>query len=145
MSENSALSALLRRRAEYLCYRFAQPPKCELVHTLPFQAIFFRSRHQPRRPPLAKIKPGSPVPTLGMGTATRPPGIVLVEPAKPYPLELVSRDSKCTFQVPTRLGSGHCGLQGLPAREKAVGRWQNSAPRDSQNGIMEYGRSSRSV
>ena len=79
MSENSALSALLRRRAEYLCYRFAQPPKCELVHTLPFQAIFFRSRHQPRRPPLAKIKPGSPVPTLGMGTATRPPGIVLVE------------------------------------------------------------------
>ena len=58
---------------------------------------------------------------------------------------LVSRDSKCTFQVPTRLGSGHCGLQGLPAREKAVGRWQNSAPRDSQNGIMEYGRSSRSV
>ena len=37
MSENSALSALLRRRAEYLCYRFAQPPKCELVHTCRFR------------------------------------------------------------------------------------------------------------
>ena len=24
------------------------------------QALFFRRRHQPRRPPLAKIKPGSP-------------------------------------------------------------------------------------
>src|SRR5262249_45359809 len=28
-----------------------------------------------------------------------------------------------------------CGLQGLPAREKAVGGWQDSAPCDSQNGI----------
>jgi len=33
------------------------------------QAIFFRRRHQPRRPPLAKIKPGRPVPTMGAGTA----------------------------------------------------------------------------
>src|SRR5262245_54188983 len=38
------------------------------------QAIFFRRRHQPRRPPQAKIRPGSPAPTMGPGTgdATRP-------------------------------------------------------------------------
>src|SRR6516225_3775707 len=39
--------------------------------------IFCRRRHQPSRPPPAKIRPGRPAPTLGMGTATRPPGIVL--------------------------------------------------------------------
>jgi hypothetical protein len=33
-----------------------------------------------------------------MGTAASPPGIVLVEPAKPYPLELVSRDSNVHFR-----------------------------------------------
>jgi hypothetical protein len=33
------------------------------------QAIFCRRRHQPRRPPLAKISPGSPAPTMGAGTA----------------------------------------------------------------------------
>jgi hypothetical protein len=33
------------------------------------QAIFFRRRHQPRRPPLAKIRPGRPAPTIGPGTA----------------------------------------------------------------------------
>jgi hypothetical protein len=26
-------------------------------------------RHQPRRPPLAKIRPGSPAPAMGLGTA----------------------------------------------------------------------------
>ena len=36
------------------------------------QAIYFRRRHQPSRPPLAKIKPGSPVPTWGMVPAERP-------------------------------------------------------------------------
>jgi xanthine/uracil/vitamin C permease (AzgA family) len=29
------------------------------------QGIFFRRRHQSRRPPLAKIIPGSPAPTIG--------------------------------------------------------------------------------
>ena len=33
------------------------------------QAIFCRRRHQPRRPPLAKIRPGRPTPTTGPGTA----------------------------------------------------------------------------
>ena len=34
------------------------------------QAIFRRRRHQARRPPLAKIRPGSPAPTMGPGTLT---------------------------------------------------------------------------
>jgi hypothetical protein len=29
---------------------------------------FFRRRHQPRRPPLAKIRPGRPASTMGPGT-----------------------------------------------------------------------------
>jgi hypothetical protein len=33
------------------------------------QTIFFRRRHQPSRPPLAKIRPGSPAPAMGPGTA----------------------------------------------------------------------------
>jgi hypothetical protein len=34
------------------------------------QAIFFRRRHQPKRPTLAKIiRPGSPAPARGPGTA----------------------------------------------------------------------------
>jgi hypothetical protein len=32
------------------------------------QATFCRRRHQPRRPPLAKIRPGRPAPTMGPGT-----------------------------------------------------------------------------
>src|SRR6266403_2377460 len=32
------------------------------------QAIFCRRRHQPRRPPPAKIRPGRPAPTMGPGT-----------------------------------------------------------------------------
>src|SRR6516162_1385227 len=141
MSENSALSALLRRRAEYLCYRFAQPPKCELVHTCRFR----RSSSA-----VATSREGHRWPRLNLEVPYRRWEWALRRAHRElswWSCEalLVSRDSKCTFQVPTRLGSGHCGLQGLPAREKAVGRWQNSAPRDSQNGIMEYGRSSRSV
>jgi hypothetical protein len=33
------------------------------------QAVFCRRRHQPSRPPLAKIRPGRPAPTMGPGTA----------------------------------------------------------------------------
>jgi hypothetical protein len=36
----------------------------------PTQAIFCRRRHQPRRPPLAKIRPGRPAPAMGAGTLT---------------------------------------------------------------------------
>jgi len=31
--------------------------------------VFFRRRHQPRRPPPAKIRPGRPAPAMGPGTA----------------------------------------------------------------------------
>jgi hypothetical protein len=33
------------------------------------QAVFCRRRHQPRRPPPANIRPGSPAPVMGPGTA----------------------------------------------------------------------------
>ena len=33
-------------------------------------AIFCRRHHQPRRPPLAKIRPGSPAPAMGPGPDT---------------------------------------------------------------------------
>jgi hypothetical protein len=36
----------------------------------PTQAVLCRRRHQPRRPPPAKIRPGSPAPAMGPGTAT---------------------------------------------------------------------------
>jgi len=32
------------------------------------QTFFFRHRHQPSRPPLAKIRPGNPAPAMGPGT-----------------------------------------------------------------------------
>jgi hypothetical protein len=35
-----------------------------------WQAIFCRRRHQPRRPALAKIRPGSPAPAIGPGTGS---------------------------------------------------------------------------
>ena len=37
-------------------------------HRISVQAIFFRRRHQPRRPALAKINPGRPAPAIGPGT-----------------------------------------------------------------------------
>src|SRR5258708_11905620 len=40
------------------------------------QAILCRRRHQARRLPLAKIRPGSPAPAMGPGTATVPATIV---------------------------------------------------------------------
>src|SRR5260370_41340320 len=36
------------------------------------QATFCRRRHHARRPPLAKIRPGSPAPAMGPGTARNP-------------------------------------------------------------------------
>src|SRR6266478_6500987 len=45
-----------------------QSPAATKDVRIAFQAIRCRRRHQPRRPPLAKIKPGSPAPTMGPGT-----------------------------------------------------------------------------
>jgi len=36
-------------------------------------ATLCRRRHQPRRPPLARIRPGRPAPTIGPGTAAAVP------------------------------------------------------------------------
>ena len=43
------------------------------------QALFCRRRrHQPRRPPLAKIRPGRPAPAMGPGTPTDVTGVKVV-------------------------------------------------------------------
>ena len=47
------------------------------------QAIFCRRRHQPRRPPLAKIRPGRPAPAMGPGTAFIAPNSPCVSPLIP--------------------------------------------------------------
>jgi len=50
------------------------------------QAIFRRRRHQPSRPPHAKISPGSPAPAIGPGTGVGPvhaPGLSRTEPELP--------------------------------------------------------------
>jgi len=46
------------------------PSRCFWQSTSYAAAVFCRRRHQPRRPPLAKIRPGRPAPTMGPGTAT---------------------------------------------------------------------------
>ena len=43
------------------------------------QALFCRRRHQPRRPPLAKIRPGRPAPAMGPGTADA--GVIVKTPS----------------------------------------------------------------
>src|SRR5215831_17146170 len=40
------------------------------IRELRRQAVFRRRRHQPKRPPPAKIRPGSPAPAIGVGTPT---------------------------------------------------------------------------
>src|SRR5262249_44338289 len=43
--------------------------------TLDSQANFCRRRHQPRRPPPAKMRPGRPAPAMGPGTTAKNPRI----------------------------------------------------------------------
>ena len=53
------------------CSAFAGCRKRRERIALEAQAIFFRRRrHQLRRPPLARIKPGRPAPRMGPGTTT---------------------------------------------------------------------------
>ena len=47
-------------------------------HHLDAQALFRRRRHQPRRPPLAKIRPGRPAPAMGPGTLCKLRNPILV-------------------------------------------------------------------
>ena len=50
------------------CSAIAGCRKRRVRIALDVQAIFFRRRHQPRRPPHAKIRPGRPAPAIGPGT-----------------------------------------------------------------------------
>jgi hypothetical protein len=59
------------------------------------QAVFCRRRHQPRRPPLAKIRPGSPAPTIGPGTGT--PGMKV---SGPVPKENVALEIVVALVTP---------------------------------------------
>src|SRR5215475_7309006 len=69
---------LIGNRASFLCTKapMVRVPKTNFLHGISsiigqgVQAIFRRRRHQPRKPPLAKIRPGSPAPAMGLGTAT---------------------------------------------------------------------------
>src|SRR5262245_65007829 len=63
------------------------------------QAIFFRRRHQPRRPPPAKIRPGNPAPAMGPGT---------VEVTDQVPGEKMLR--AVSDRKSTRLNSSHLGI-----------------------------------
>src|SRR5262249_40583600 len=67
---------LIGNRASFLCTKAPMPrvPKTNFLHGITsisgqgVQAIFRRRRHQPRKPPLAKIRPGSPAPATGPRT-----------------------------------------------------------------------------
>src|SRR5262249_46934359 len=58
-------------------YRAFSSPPLGRPTRLSRQAIFRRRRHQPRRPPPAKISPGSPAPAMGPGTAAGGSGTLL--------------------------------------------------------------------
>src|SRR5262249_57358204 len=58
-------------------YRAFSSPPLGRPTRLSRQAIFRRRRHQPRRPPPAKIRPGSPAPAMGPGTAAGGSGTLL--------------------------------------------------------------------
>jgi hypothetical protein len=63
------------------------------------QAIFRRRRHQPRRPPLAKIRPGSPAPAIGPGTASNKKTSLNCETVAGAPLPPASDRDKCVEMV----------------------------------------------
>jgi hypothetical protein len=54
------VSQSVRRAIAACAFRFLRRPEA--------QAVFFRRRHQPRSPTLAKIRPGNPAPAMGPGT-----------------------------------------------------------------------------
>ena len=47
-------------------------PQTTYERCVDVQAVFRRRRYQPRRPPLAKIRPGRPAPATGPGTTDSP-------------------------------------------------------------------------
>jgi hypothetical protein len=62
--KGAALRSDMSRSAEGVIEKQFRLTNTPIKH----QAIFCRRRHQPRRPPLAKIRPGRPAPAVGPGT-----------------------------------------------------------------------------
>ena len=61
------------------------------------QALFRRRRHQPRRPPPAKIRPGRPAPATGPGTADGSDMVTVIRSSVAV--------AKITLVDPTRLAN----------------------------------------
>src|SRR5262249_6590890 len=55
--------------ATYVAQGRARPRRTRAPYSRA-HAVFFRRRHQPRRPPPAKRRPGRPAPAIGPGTGT---------------------------------------------------------------------------
>ena len=79
------------------------------------QAAFCRRRHQPRRPPLAKIRPGSPAPTMGPGTAAGAKLVSCIPSAPAPPVVSVKKLVPCgAFPEPKRLKSPQAPVKHVP-------------------------------
>jgi len=68
-TSETSLQYRSQSHAEIAAIQFRKPTRY-------VQAIFCRRRHQPRRPPPAKIRPGKPTPTMGpqvAGSGSGPP------------------------------------------------------------------------
>jgi uncharacterized protein (DUF1501 family) len=71
-----------------------------------------RRRHQPRRPPLAKIRPGSPAPAIGPGTgAGSPHGVVKIADVGGWDTHV--NQGAATGYLADRLGELGRGLAGF--------------------------------
>src|SRR5262252_2905860 len=69
------------------------------------QAIFCRRRHQPRMPPLAKIRPGTPAPTIGPGT------LVITLPSAKTPSAPIPTEEALQKLFPGQIS--HIGVTGV--------------------------------
>src|SRR5207253_2475351 len=66
-------------------------PQTTFQIALDAQAAFCRRRHQPRSPPLAKMRPGRPAPAMGPGTGAAAVPITWF-PTSPTPVKLLELD-----------------------------------------------------
>ena len=106
---------LIGNRASFLCTKapMVRVPETNFLQGITsisgqdVQATFFRRRHQPRMPPLAKIRPGSPAPAMGPGTGDVPLAtseIFCANVLAILPSELNSAAPKVKTPVPVRPG-----------------------------------------
>src|SRR5215831_13995817 len=91
---------------------------CGLIAPPKAQAIFCRRRHQPRRPPPAKIRPGRPAPARGPGTAVGAKLVsVILKSGATFPLVVRVKAPKKpsgAFPEPKRLKSPQGPLKHVP-------------------------------